>query len=50
MRASRAASSREKTLEALHKIRELLVEVGVVTPGSQRLWRWLGIWQMPATV
>ena len=41
---------REKTLEALRKIRERLVEIGVVTPGSQRLWRWLGIWQMPATV
>ena len=36
---------RRKTLEALHKVRELLMEVGVVTPSSKRLWRWLGIWQ-----
>jgi hypothetical protein len=36
---------RRKTLEALHKVRELLVEIGVVTPSSQRLWRWLGIWK-----
>ena len=35
---------RERTLEALHKVRELLTEIGVVTPGAQRLWRWLGIW------
>ena len=35
---------RRKTLEALHKVRELLVEIGVVTPSSRRLWRWLGIW------
>jgi hypothetical protein len=39
---------RAKTLEALHKVRELLSEIGVVTPSSQRLWRWLGIWA-PAT-
>ena len=38
---------RQKTLEALHKVRELLVEIGVVTPTSQRLWRWLGIWPRP---
>jgi hypothetical protein len=39
---------REKTLEALHKVRELLTEIGVVTPASSRLWKWLGIWQAPA--
>jgi hypothetical protein len=38
---------RAKTLEALHKVRELLVEIGVVTPRSARLWRWLGIWESP---
>ena len=39
---------RERTLEALHKVRELLTEIGVVTPGSRRLWRWLGIWDATA--
>jgi len=38
---------REKTLEALRKIRALLVEIGVVTPASTRLWKWLGIWEAP---
>jgi len=46
---TRNPKHREKTLEALHKVRDLLLEVGVVTPASQRLWRWLGIWQSPAT-
>ena len=41
---------RRKTLEALHKVRELLVEIGVVTPSSQRLWRWLGIWKSEPAV
>jgi para-aminobenzoate N-oxygenase AurF len=45
---TRNPQHRAKTLEALHKVRHLLVEVGVVTPGAQRLWRWLGIWQAPA--
>jgi hypothetical protein len=39
---------RRKTMDALHKVRDLLIEVGVVTPSAQRLWRWLGIWQAPA--
>jgi hypothetical protein len=39
---------REKTLEALHKVRDLLIEIGVVTPASRRLWKWLGIWEAPA--
>jgi hypothetical protein len=38
-------SHRARTLEALHKVRELLVEIGAVTPRSQRLWKWLGIWE-----
>ena len=45
---TRNPQHRAKTLEALHKVRELLVEIGVVTPAAQRLWRWLGIWQAPA--
>lgn len=35
---------RARTLEALRKVRELCAELGLVTPASQRLWRWLGIW------
>jgi hypothetical protein len=42
---TRNPAHRAKTLEALHKVRELLVEIGVVTPRAQRLWKWLGIWQ-----
>jgi hypothetical protein len=38
---------RAKTLEALHKVRDLLREVGVVTPRSEHLWKWLGIWPAP---
>jgi hypothetical protein len=34
---------RARTLEALAKVRTLLVELGLVTPGAARLWRWLGI-------
>jgi hypothetical protein len=39
---------RAKTLEALHKVRELLGEIGLVTPWSERLWKWLGIWPAAA--
>lgn len=45
---TRNPTHRAKTLEALHKVRDLLVEIGVVTPRSARLWKWLGIWQAPA--
>jgi hypothetical protein len=45
----RNPAHRAKTLEALHKVRDLLAEIGAVTPSSTRLWRWLGIWQAPAT-
>jgi hypothetical protein len=41
---------RAKTLEALHKVRELLVEIGVVAPSSRRLWRWLGIWKQEPVI
>jgi hypothetical protein len=40
---------RANTLAALRKVRDLLLDVGVVTPRSRRLWRWLGIWE-PAAV
>ena len=46
---TRNPQHRARTLEALHKIRELLLEIGVVTPASARLWKWLGIWESPAT-
>jgi hypothetical protein len=46
---TRNPAHRRKTLEALQKVRDLLIEIGVVTQSSQRLWRWLGIWQAPAT-
>jgi len=36
---------RARTLEALRKVRELCAEIGLITPGSTRLWRWLGIWE-----
>ena len=39
---------RANTLVALRKVRDLLLEVGIVTPRSQRLWRWLGIWEPAA--
>jgi hypothetical protein len=45
---TRNPAHRAETLVALRKVRELLDEIGVVTPGSRRLWRWLGIWE-PAT-
>jgi hypothetical protein len=38
---------RARTLAALAKVRALLEELEVVTPGSRRLWRWLGIWAPP---
>jgi para-aminobenzoate N-oxygenase AurF len=40
---------RAYTLVALRKVRDLLAELGLVTPVSQRLWSWLGIWE-PAPV
>jgi P-aminobenzoate N-oxygenase AurF len=41
---------RARTLEALSKVRELCAELGLITPRTTRLWRWLGIWEVsPAT-
>jgi hypothetical protein len=40
---------RARTLEALSKVRDLLVEIGAVTSSSRHIWRWLGIWGEPAT-
>lgn len=35
---------RARTLDALRKVRELCVEIGLITPGWAPLWRLLGIW------
>jgi hypothetical protein len=37
--------AREQTQASLRKVRDLLVEVGLVTPFSRRLWRAFGIWE-----
>ena len=41
---------RAATVEALAKVRNLCCELGIVTPGSRRLWRAFGIWETSATV
>jgi para-aminobenzoate N-oxygenase AurF len=41
------APSRDEVRASLRKVRNLLVEVGLVTPVSKRLWRALGIWEAP---
>jgi len=35
---------RAKMREALGKVRDLCVELGLVTPVSRRLWQVLGLW------
>jgi hypothetical protein len=39
---------RERTLEALRKVRELCRQLGLVTPLSAPIWQWLGIWDASA--
>jgi hypothetical protein len=42
---------RARTIDALHKVRELCTDLGIVTPASTRLWKLLGIWDpAPAAV
>src|SRR5262245_15728748 len=36
---------RTRTLEALRKVRELCEEIGLITPGSTRVWKLLGVWE-----
>jgi hypothetical protein len=36
--------SRQDAKDSLRKVRNLLVELGLVTPAAKRLWRRLGIW------
>ena len=35
---------RAKTLDALEKVRSLATDLGLVTPGTRRLWQALGVW------
>jgi hypothetical protein len=35
---------RRNVIESLGKVRKLLVDIGLVTPTTQRLWKRLGIW------
>jgi hypothetical protein len=39
--------SRQEATDSLRKVRNLLVELGLVPPVSKRLWRRLGIWDEP---
>ncbi|MHB8329296.1 MAG: AurF N-oxygenase family protein [Acidimicrobiales bacterium] len=40
-------SSRQFVKDSLRKVRELAVELGIVTPLSRRLWKAFGIWDDP---
>jgi hypothetical protein len=40
--------ARDATRESLRKVRSLLVELGLVTPTTKRLWKAFGIWEEPA--
>jgi hypothetical protein len=40
--------ARDATRESLRKVRNLLVELGLVTPTTKRLWKAFGIWEEPA--
>jgi hypothetical protein len=41
------SQNRQDAKDSLRKVRNLLVELGLVTPAAQRLWRRLGIWDEP---
>ena len=38
---------RQKTFDAIRKVRSLCEELGLITPLSKRVWALLGIWQSP---
>jgi hypothetical protein len=42
------SAARDATRESLRKVRSLLVELGLVTPTTKRLWKAFGIWEEPA--
>jgi hypothetical protein len=44
-----ASPSRDATRESLRKVRNLLTELGLVTPTAKRLWKAFGIWEAPTT-
>jgi hypothetical protein len=41
--------SRQQVRDSLRKVRALLVDLGLVTPVSRRLWKGFDIWDEPAT-
>jgi hypothetical protein len=43
-----ASPSRDATRASLRKVRNLLTELGLVTPPAKRLWKAFGIWDEPA--
>jgi len=43
-----ASPARDATRESLRKVRNLLIELGLVTPTTTRLWKAFGIWEEPA--
>ena len=43
-----ASPARDATRQSLRKVRNLLIELGLVTPAAKRLWKAFGIWEEPA--
>ncbi len=43
-----SAPSRDEVRASLRKVRNLLTELGLVTPASKRLWQTFGIWENPS--
>lgn len=41
---SQNPASRRYVVDSLRKVRELCVELGIVTPLSKQIWRAFGIW------
>lgn len=41
------SQNRQDAKDSLRKVRNLLVELGLVTPAARRLWQRLGIWDVP---
>jgi P-aminobenzoate N-oxygenase AurF len=41
------SQNRQDAKDSLRKVRNLLVELGLVTPAARRLWQRLGIWDEP---
>jgi hypothetical protein len=43
-----SAPARDEVRASLRKVRNLLTELGLVTPASKRLWQTFGIWENPS--